>query len=371
VYRRDEPTAVKTRDAAIEKSDYGVLADGRAVERYALRSTTGLRASVITYGGAITEIHIPDRDGRVANVALGYPDLGGYCGGDATFFGALIGRYANRIAGGRFTVAGRACSVPTTDGPNALHGGLKGFDKVVWDATPGDAKDGAAALTLRHESPDGNEGFPGTLAVEVTYTLAGDELRIAYRARSDRDTIVNLTNHTYFNLAGEASGDVCGQELTIDADAYTPVDATLIPTGEIASVEGTPFDFRRPQPIGRQLRDDHPQLRIGRGYDHNWVLNRSAGDPPSLALRGHDPVSGRTVDVLTTEPGVQVYSGNLISGNEIGSGGQLYRRHAGWTAETQHFPDSPNQPRFPSTALRAGETFRSETVFRFSAGVRT
>ena len=221
-------------------------------------------------------------------------------------------------------------------------------------------------MQLRYESPDGDQGYPGALSTRVTYCVGNDDaLHIAYEASSDRDTVLNLTNHTYFNLAGEASGDVTKQQLTIDADRYMPVDATFIPTGELAPVAGTPFDFRTPKAIGTQLRDSDPQLRIARGYDHNWVLNRSAGTPASLAVRGFDPSSGRAVDVLTTEPGVQVYTGNFLDGAEAGTSGSSYRQTDGWTAETQHFPDSPNQPAFPTTTLLAGETFRSETIFRF------
>jgi aldose 1-epimerase len=355
---------------AIERAHYARLSDGRAVEQYTLASASGLRVKIITYGGTITAIDAPDRAGRAANVVLGYPDIGGYLSEKSTYFGALIGRFANRIAGGRFTLRGRDYSLAVNDGPNSLHGGRRGFDKAVWAAHASGEPDGHATLSLTHVSPDGDEGYPGTLAVRVTYVLEEDALRIAYRAETDRDTVLNLTNHTYFNLAGEASGDALAQELTIDADAYTPVDATMIPTGEIAPVAGTAFDFRKPRPLGLHVRDDDPQLLLAQGYDHNWVLNRNAGDPPSLAVRGYDPASGRSVDVLTTEPGVQVYSGNFLAGTQTGSGGKIYRQGAGWTAETQHFPNSPNISRFPTTELRAGQIFNSETVFRFSARAR-
>ena len=293
----------------------------------------------------------------------------GYISGESTYFGSLIGRFANRIAHGRFALDGREYALAVNNGPNALHGGRIGFNRAVWDATVRTEATGPA-LALRHVSPDGDEGYPGTLTVDVTYTLDDRSLQIAYAATTDRHTIVNLTNHTYFNLAGETSGDVLQQELTIAAARYTPVDATSIPTGEHAPVAGTPFDFRRPKAIGRDLRDDDEQLVFTHGYDHNWVLDRTAGDPPSLAVRGYDPVSGRCVEVLTTEPGVHVYTGNYLDGTNVGSGGKIYRQSAGWTAETQHFPDSPNRPNFPSTELRPGESFRSETVFRFSAGDR-
>lgn len=348
----------------IERTHYATLPDGRAVDEYTLHGS-GVRVKIITYGGTITAIEAPDRGGTAANVVLGYSDLRGFLSENPTYFGSLIGRFANRIARGRFTLDGRKYTLAVNNGPNALHGGRAGFDRALWQATARTEATGAA-LALRHVSPDGDEGYPGALTIDVTYTLEGRSLHIAYAATTDRPTIVNFTNHTYFNLAGEASGDVLQQELTIPAARYTPIDATSIPTGEHAPVAGTPFDFRTPKAIGRDLRDADDQLIFTRGYDHNWVLDRAAGDPPSLAVRGHDPLSGRRVEVLTTEPGVHVYTGNYLDGTLVGAGGKIYRQSAGWTAETQHFPDSPNRPSFPSTVLRPGETYRSETVFRFS-----
>ncbi len=356
--------------ATIRRAFYASLPDGTAIDEYTLASAAGLRVRIITYGGTITAIDAPDRAGRTANVVLGYPDIRGYLSEQSTYFGATIGRYGNRIARGRFSLGGREYTLAVNNGRNALHGGAIGFDKVVWEAHAASEAGGSASLSLTHVSPDGHEGYPGTLSVGVTFTLTDAALHIAYRATTDRDTIINPTNHTYFNLAGEASGDALAQELTIDADAYTPVDETMIPTGEIATVAGTPFDFRLPRALGLHLRDDHPQLLFAQGYDHNWVLNRTAGDSPTRAVRGYDPASGRTVEVLTTEPGVQVYTGNYLAGTQVGSGGKIYRQSAGWTAETQHFPNSPNQFSFPTTTLRAGQIFRSETVFRFSAGTR-
>jgi len=354
----------------LEKAAYDSLEDGTGVEEYTLRSATGMSVRIITYGAIITRIDVPDRAGNLENVVLGYSDLHGYLAQKNTYFGAVIGRYANRIAKGRFTLAGRAYSLAVNNGPHALHGGSEGFDRAVWQARAAPPGGGRAVLELTHVSRAGDEGYPGTLAVTVTYSLGDDAaLGIAYRATTDRDTVLNLTNHTYFNLAGEAAGNVEQQELRIDADAYTPVDATLIPTGELAAVAGTPFDFRMPQAIGSRLREAHPQLLFARGYDHNWVLNGRSDGALHRAVRGYDPASVRIVDVSTSEPGVQVYTGNFLDGTEVGSGGKIYRQSAGWTAETQHFPDSPNQPHFPSTLLRAGQTYQSETVFRFAAGV--
>ena len=356
--------------ATIERAFYGSLPDGTAIDEYTLANPAGLRVKIITYGGTIVAIEAPDRAGRTANVVLGYADLRGYLGEPTAYFGATIGRYGNRIARGRFSLGGREYALAVNNGRNALHGGGQGFHRVVWEADASSGADGSASLALSHVSPDGHEGYPGILSVRVTYTLSGNALHIAYHATTDRETIFNPTNHTYFNLAGEASGDVLAQELTIEADGYTPVDATMIPTGEIAPVAGTAFDFRRARPIGLHIRDDDTQLLYAQGYDHNWVLNRKAGDPPTLAVRGYDPVSGRTVEVLTTEPGVQVYTGNYLAGTQVGSGGKIYRQSAGWTAETQHFPDSPNRSQFPTTTLQAGQVFNSETVFRFSVGAR-
>ncbi len=352
--------------ATIDKSSFGTLATGEPVEMFTLGSGHGMTVEILNYGGIIHRIVVPDRAGKPANVVLGYANVKGYEAEAGTYFGAIIGRYGNRIAKGRFTLDGKTYTLAINNPPNSLHGGLKGFDKVIWAAKGSATSNGPAVLELTHVSPDGDQGFPGALTVTVTYTLGADNaLHIAYHATTDADTILNLTNHTYFNLAGEASGDVMAQELTIDADGYTPVDANSIPNAGVVSVAGTPFDFRKAKPIGRDLRQANEQLLITHGYDHNWVLNRKMGAPLSLAVHGFDPASGRFVDILTDQPGVQVYTGNYLVGGEVGTGGAIYRQTDGWTAETQRFPDSPNQPNFPTTELKAGQAFDSETIFKF------
>jgi aldose 1-epimerase len=344
-------------------STYGVLADGTVVERYTLESDD-LAIGILTYGGIIDRIDVPDATGVRANVVLGYPDLAGYTRANKPYFGALIGRYANRIARGRFTLDGRVASLPINDPPNTLHGGTRGFDKAVWSVERATSH----SVCLRHTSPDGDQGFPGELDVRVTYALDGtDGLRITYEASADAPTVVNLTNHSYFNLAGEAAGDILGHLLQLNASRYTPVGPDFIPTGELASVAGTPFDFRTPTAIGARIREGHAQLVIGRGYDHNWVLDRAPGPDLAHAAAAVDPTSGRRIDVSTTEPGVQFYSGNFLDASETGSGGAIYRQSAGFALETQHFPDAPNLPSFPATVLRPGQRFESVTVFRFSA----
>jgi aldose 1-epimerase len=350
-----------SHDRAAGGSAYGVLSDGTAVERYTLESDV-LSVGILTYGGIIDRIDVPDAAGVRANVVLGYADLAGYARANKPYFGALIGRYANRIARGRFALDGRPSTLAINDPPNTLHGGTRGFDKVVWMVERATSE----RICLRHASPDGDEGYPGGLDARVTYSLDGtDGLRIAYEATADAPTIVNLTNHSYFNLGGEASGDILGHVLQLDAAHFTPVGPDFIPTGEIAPVAGTPFDFRTPAAIGARIREGHPQLVIGRGYDHNWVLDRTPGAGLVHAATAFDPSSGRCVDVSTTEPGIQFYSGNFLDATETGGGGAIYRQSAGFALETQHFPDAPNKPSFPSTVLRPGQTFRSETVFRF------
>ena len=345
----------------IDREAFGVTPDGTKVERWTLGSTDGLRARILTYGGIIQALDVPDRDGHPANVVLGFGDLHGYLHG-SPYFGAIVGRYANRIARGRLSLDGREHQLAVNEPPNHLHGGDAGFDKKVWTATP----DGDDTLALTYTSPDGEEHYPGELRVTVTYTLDGSELRVAYEATASEPTVVNLTNHSYFNLAGEGSGDILGHELRIDADRYTPVDRTWIPTGELAPVEGTPFDFRTPAPVGARIDADEEQLTIALGYDHNFVLNGEAGTLRTAAVV-RDPGSGRTLEVLTTEPGVQFYAGNQLDGSLTGTGGRPYGHRSAVVLETQHFPDSPNQPGFPSTVLRPGETYRSATVFRFGA----
>lgn len=345
---------------------FGTTAAGAAVEEYTLTNAHGLEARIITYGGIITSVKTPDRDGHVANITLGCPNLVDYQT-KSPYFGALIGRYGNRLAGGRFVLDEKAYSVPVNSGSNSLHGGIVGFDKKVWRAKVVEGADGVG-LELTLTSPDGEEGYPGTLSVTVVYTLTdADELRLDYMATTDKPTIVNLTNHAYWNLLGEGRGTIYGHILTLNADRYTPDDEALIPTGELAPVAGTPFDFRAPKAIDAAVRSNHPQVIIGRGVDHNFVLNRSAAEDRSLVRAAHvyEPSCGRVMEIWTTEPGVQVYTGNFLDGSVYGPSGHAYRQGDAIALETQHFPDSVNHPNFPSTALRPGQTYRSTTVFKF------
>ena len=345
----------------VKREAFGQMPDGAAVESFTLRNAAGVEVRAISYGGIITFLRVPDRSGTFDDIVLGFDRLDGYLK-DPPFFGAIIGRYGNRIAKGQFTLDGATYELATNNGPNHLHGGNKGFDKVLWTAAPVEGKN---AVTFTRTSPDGEEGYPGNLQVQVTYTLTDqNELIVDYRATTDKATVVNLTQHSYFNLAGQASGDILGHELMLNADRYTPVDGTLIPTGELAPVEGTPFDFRTPTAIGARIGDADPQLKNGQGYDHNWVLNRS-GDGLQLAARVVEPKTGRTLEVRTSEPGIQFYSGNFLDGTLTGKQGATYNHRTGFCLETQHFPDSPNQPNFPSTTLRPGEEYRTTTVFTF------
>ena len=342
---------------------FGELADGTPVEIYTLRNNRGLEARVISYGAIIVSLRTPDSDGQYADIVLGFDNLEGYVQ-HSPYFGAVVGRYANRIARGRFTLDGRAHELPINDPPNTLHGGSRGFDKLVWT---GSARSSDDELELTCTSPDGDQGFPGELTARVTYTLTDEnELRVEYRATTTKPTPVTLSQHSYFNLTGEARRDVLNHLITLSADRYTPVDATMIPTGELASVEGTPFDLRLPTRIGARVDVDDEQLRHGGGFDHNFVLNRTE---PGLMHAGHvaEPDSGRIMEIYTTEPGVQFYSGNSLDGSIRGKGGRAYGRRCGFCLETQHFPDSPNHPGFPSTILRPGEELTSRTVFAFSA----
>jgi aldose 1-epimerase len=350
-----------------EAEPFGELADGTVVHRHTLDSGRGLVVRVLTYGGILQSIEVPGRDGRPVNVALGFADLDSYVRDNSPYFGALIGRYANRIAGGRFTLDGRAYSLPVNNPPNSLHGGTEGFDKRVWTATGAGGQD-AAGVELAYTSPDGEMGYPGTLSVRARYRLTDNELRIDYRATTDAPTHVNLTNHSYVNLAGEAAGSIEDHQLQLFAGHYTPTDATSIPTGEIAPVAGTPFDFTSPHAVGERIDTPDEQLEYGQGYDHNYVLDRPPGAAGALALaaRVTNPSSGRVLEVLTSEPGIQLYSGNQLDGTLTGPGGAAYGPRAGLALETQHFPDTPNQPQFPSTVLRPGEVFESTTVYRFS-----
>lgn len=349
---------MKAATIEIQCQPFGVTPDGEEVQLFSLENDQGMALKIINYGGIIVSLEVPDRKGAIADVVLGHDALEGYLN-RSRYFGALIGRYANRIGRGQFSLNGNTYSLPTNNGRNHLHGGLKGFDKVVWSAK--EINDG---LELSYFSRDGEQGYPGNLTATVSYVLGNDnELTIEYRAETDRETIVNLTNHSYFNLAG--GGTILDHQLEIHADAFTPVDETLIPTGEIRSVKGTPMDFTSSQAIGARLKDDDEQLRHAGGYDHNFVL-RDLGRAMQKAVHVFDPNSGRTLEVLTTQPGLQFYSGNFLDGSIIGKKGQAYIKHSACCFETQHFPDSPNHPNFPSTVLRPGEEYRHSTVFRFS-----
>lgn len=342
--------------ARVLKSSFGKLPDGTAVDLYTLTNANGLSAKVATYGTIITELHVPDRRGELGDVVLGFDNLDQYLKGHP-FFGATVGRVANRIAKGRFTLDGKTCTLATNNGPNHLHGGLKGFDKKVWQAEP----QTGAAVKFSYTSPDGEEGYPGTLAVAVTMSLTdANELRLDYTATTNKPTPVNLTNHSYFNLAGE--GSALDHEMMIAADYFTPSDSTLIPTGEISPVKGTPMDFTTPQPIG--LRFSQLQTKP-LGYDHNYVLN-AGGKGLGLAARVQERKSGRVMEVHTTQPGVQFYSANFLNGSLTGKRGIVYPQHCAFCLETQHFPDSVNQPKFPSVILRPGQTYRQTTVHKFS-----
>jgi aldose 1-epimerase len=344
--------------ARITKSNFGKLPDGTSVEQYTLINASGAFCKIITYGGIITEFFVPDKNGKLGDVVVGFDNLEQYLGSHP-YFGAITGRFANRIAKGKFALDGKTYSLAINNGPNALHGGLKGFDKVVWKATPSESKD-AATLKLDYTSVDGEEGFPGTLKVTVTYTFTDkSELRIDYEAATDKATPINLTNHSYFNLAG--SGDVFGYELTLTAGNYTPTDDTLIPTGEIKSVKGTPFDFTTPKLIGKEINQLFAQPH--KGYDHNFVLD-SQSKKLTLAARVVEPKSGRVMEVLTEEPGVQLYTANFLG--ETRGKGKVYGQYGALCLETQHYPDSVNHPNFPSTILRPGEKYRTSTVYRFA-----
>jgi aldose 1-epimerase len=354
--------APAARAAGVERAPFGTLPDGRRVDVYTLRNAGGVEARIIGYGGALVSLLAPDREGRMGDVVLGYDTLDRYVAGDA-YLGALIGRCGNRIAGARFRLDGRAYRLTANDGANHLHGGHVGLHKTAWSMGPLAAPAGWG-VALAHTSPDGEEGYPGRLQVGVTYVLTDrDELVVDYHAVTDRPTPVNLTQHTYWNLAADPSRDVLAHELTLHADAYTPVDEALIPTGELDPVEDTAFDFRTPTPIGRRIAWDGAQLKRAGGYDHNFVL-RGGGGPLALAAHVRDPESGRTLEVHTTEPGMQFYSGNFLDGSAVGKGGQPYGYRSGLCLEPQHFPDSPNHPQFPSVILRPGQEHRSRTVYR-------
>jgi aldose 1-epimerase len=355
------PQAPRKGKSEVTRTVSAAAVGGTPVEVFTLTNAAGVEVKAITYGGIITSWRVPDRRGQLADIVLGYDDPAAYVANNGPYFGAIVGRYGNRIGKARFALDGRTYELAANDGPNHLHGGKQGFDKVLWS---GEALRGVAGVAFTRTSADGEEGYPGNLRVRITYTLTEkNELLVSYEATTDKATPVNLTQHTYFNLAGQGTGDVLRHQLRINADRYTPVDATLIPTGELATVDKTPFDFRTATPIGARIRSDHPQMQFGRGYDHNWVLSRTAAGL-SLAAEVYEPTSGRTLEVRTTEPGLQFYTGNFLDGTITGKEGRVYRHRYGFCLETQHFPDSPNRPTFPSTTVRPGSPYRSQTVFR-------
>ncbi|MDO7847818.1 aldose epimerase family protein [Hymenobacter sp. M29] len=365
------PTASAPADSASTKSaamptsaSFGKTTDGTEVQLFTLANANGVKATITNYGGTLTSLLVPDKDGKMGDVILGFDNVSGYQSPEfvkaGPYFGALIGRYGNRIKGGKFTLEGKEYTLAKNNGPNSLHGGLKGFDKVVWQAEPGTGADGQS-LKLTYVSKDGEEGYPGTLTVAVVYTLTNDNaLKIDYTATTDKATVLNLTNHAYFNLNHGAGKDVLNHEVTLPADRYTVVDATLIPTGELRPVKGTAFDFTTPHAIGERIG------QVPGGYDHNWVLNTATGEHAAATV--YDPATGRTLEVTTDQPGIQFYTGNFLDGTLKGKGGTVYGKHAGFCLETQHFPDSPNQPKFPSTELKPGETYHTVSTYKF--GVR-
>lgn len=355
--------ATQTTHPGIKMTLFGKMPDGQVIHLYTLTNRSGMRVGITNYGARVVSIVVPDRQGKMADVVLGFDNMKGYLGNDP-FFGAIVGRYGNRIAKGRFTLDGVTYKLPINDGPNSLHGGTDGFDKRVW--TGRELSQEHPAVELTYLSKNGEEGYPGNLSVKVVYALTdSDELRIEYTATTDKDTVLNLTNHTYFNLSGAGNGNILNEELMINANEFTPIDATMIPTGQLRSVEGTPFDFRKPTAIGTRINENDEQLKFAKGYDDNFVLNRK-GPGLFLAARVVDPASGRELEVLTTEPGLQFYTGNFLDGTIHGKDGKVYGFRSAFTMETQHFPDSPNHPNFPSTELKPGETYHQTTVFKFS-----
>lgn len=367
----EEKDTMKGLDS-VEHSTFGTLPDGREADLYRIVNANGVEMEVTNYGGIITSLRTPDAEGQFDDIVLGFDSLDGYLS-DAymksnPYFGALIGRYGNRIAGGSFELDGKTYELATNNGPNHLHGGDKGFNRVLWKAEPFENEAGAG-LILTYTSADGEEGYPGKLDVKVVYTLTNNnELAIDYEATTTKATPVNLTQHSYFNLEGEGTGKILDHQLMINADAFTPVDKTLIPTGEIRPVEGTPFDFTEPTAIGERIGNDNQQLAFGQGYDHNFVLNRTSGSSEELVLaaRVTEPDSGRVMEVSTTEPGIQFYAGNFLDGTLTGKSGNAYGHRSGFALETQHYPDSPNQEKFPSTILEPGQTYQTRTVYTFT-----
>jgi aldose 1-epimerase len=347
----------------LKKEAFGVNSDNVPVELYTLTNSHGMEARIMTYGGTVVSLKVPDRQGKLGDVVLGYDSLDGYLK-NSPYFGSIVGRYGNRIGNGQFSLDGKQYTLPKNDGANTLHGGTRGFDKVVWSAKEVKGKDGSG-LTLTYLSKDGDQGFPGNLSVSVVYAITeNNELKIDYSATTDKTTVVNLTHHSYFNLAGQ--GTILKHELMINAGKFTPVDGGLIPTGELRAVSGTPMDFKRSAEIGARIDQSYEQLSLGKGYDHNWVLD-SRGGKLALAARVYEASSGRIMEVYTTEPGLQFYSGNFLDGSITGKSAQVYQRRSGFCLETQHFPDSPNKTAFPSTVLKPGQQYKSSTVYRFSS----
>jgi aldose 1-epimerase len=359
------PAPMKKGQTQVKKQSYGNMPDGTPVDRYRLTNSNGMEASLITYGGALESLTAPDRKGAFADVVLGMETLDGYRAQTA-WFGALIGRYGNRIGGAQFALEGKTYQLPKNDGPNTLHGGSHGFGKQVWQAREVTSTEGPA-VEFTYVSKDGEEGFPGTLTTTVVYTLTNkNELKIDYTATTDKATVVNLTNHAYFNLKGAGVGDILDHEVTIEASRFTPVDATLIPTGELRAVKDTPFDFTKRAAIGARIGSDDQQIQVGHGYDHNWVLDKT-GAGLTKAAEVFEPASGRVMQVWTTEPAMQFYTGNFLDGKLAGKGGKVYAHRGGFCMETQHYPDSPNHPAFPSTEVKPGATYHTTTVYSFSA----
>jgi len=349
----------------IKKQPFGKTPEGSAVDLYTLTNRKGVEAAITNYGGIVVQLRVPDRKGNLADVVLGYDDLDGYIH-DKAYLGALIGRYGNRIAQGKFTLDGKVYTLPRNNGENTLHGGLKGFNQAIWHATELESKDGPS-LQLEYLSKDGEEGFPGNLSVKVIYTLTDEnELKIEYSATTDKETVVNLTNHAYFNLAGAGNGDILQHQVMLPADKFLPANESQIPTGEIRSVQGTPMDFRTPTTVGARIDQDDQQLKYGLGYDNTWVLENGGSKTPTLAGTVYEPGTGRTIEVWTTEPGIQFYTGNHLDGTK-GKGGKPYLRRYALCLETQHFPDSPNHPNFPSTVLKPGQLYHTVTIYKFSA----
>ncbi len=350
----------------MQNQAFGKIQDGQSVDLYTLTNKNGMTVTISNFGGTLVSLKVPDRDGKLGDVVLGYDNPADYENGKA-YFGGTIGRYGNRISHGKFTLDGVAYTIPLNDGENTLHGGVRGFNKRVWTAKDV-SNDAGEALELIYVSKDGEEGYPGTLTVKVVYTVFTNEnaVRIDYTATTDKDTVLNLTNHSYFNLAGQGNGDILQHQLKLYASQFTPVDATLIPTGKLQDVHNTPFDFLQPTAIGARINQDDQQLKFGKGYDHNWVLDKKSANTMSLAARAYDAQSGRVLEVSTTEPGIQFYSGNFLDGTVHGKDGKVYAYRSAFCLETQHFPDSPNHANFPSTELKRGQTLHSTSIYKFT-----